>query len=219
MLKRSLAALSTLMLAGCSLVGDRSSYEEPPYQVLERLSDNVEVRRYGPRLVADVAMPEGNSQDDAGDKAFRILFDYISGKNKADGEVAMTVPVEMARGGTDSGEKVSMTTPVEQSTAAGGEGMRMRFFFPKKYTKETAPMPIDDRIEISELPGQTMMVNRYSGFDSDASRQEETAELNQILTASQRWQPAGPVVTMSYDPPWTLPFFRRLEVAREVTEQ
>ena len=193
MLKKALLLLSPLVLAGCSLVGDRSSYEEPPYQVVERMGGQVEVRRYGPRLVADVTMTAAES-DQSGNSAFRVLFRYISGENKARGKVSMTVPVEQG---------------------AAGDAMRMRFFFPNSYTMATAPEPLDPRIAIAEVPGQTVMVRRYSGFNGQAAKAEETAALDAVL-AKSAYAPVGPPVFLSYDPPWTLPPFRRHEVAREV---
>jgi hypothetical protein len=42
-----------------------------------------------------------------------------------------------------------------------------------------------------------------------------TAALNAALDSSP-WKPAGPVQAWFYDPPWTVPFLRRNEVARPV---
>ncbi len=210
MAQKLLAALSSLMLAGCSLVGERSGYEEPPYEVIERIGDDVEVRRYEPRLVADVTVPESEAEG-GGSAAFRILFDYISGKNRAEDKVAMTVPVAVA----DAGEEIAMTVPVEQGSAAETQGTRMRFFFPARYTAETAPAPLDERITIAEVPGQTLMVLRYSGFNGEAKKARQTARLDRLIAGSG-WAAAGPPAFMAYDPPWTLPPFRRHEVARPV---
>jgi hypothetical protein len=181
---------------------------------VQRIDDRVEVRRYGPRLVADVTMTAAES-DQSGNSAFRVLFDYISGANKAKGKVSMTVPVEVSgtRDAADRGETVSMTVPVEQGGA--GDAMRMRFFFPSSYTMATAPEPLDPRITIAEVPGQTVIVRRYSGFNDAAAKAVEAAALDRALAGSS-YAPAGPPVYLSYDPPWTLPPFRRHEVAREV---
>jgi hypothetical protein len=214
MLKKTLLLLSPLVLAGCSLVGDRSSYEEPSYEVVDRMGGQVEVRRYGPRLVADVTMTAAES-DQSGNSAFRVLFRYISGENKARGKVSMTVPVEVSggQGGAERGETVSMTVPVEHSGV--GDATRMRFFFPNSYTMATAPEPLDPHITIAEVPGQTVMVRRYSGFNGQAAKAAETAVLDAVL-AKSAYVPVGPPVFLSYDPPWTLPPFRRHEVAREI---
>ena len=48
MLMRSIASLiGSALLAGCSVVGVRTGTEQPKYEVVERLNDGVEVRRYG----------------------------------------------------------------------------------------------------------------------------------------------------------------------------
>jgi len=44
-------------------------YEEPHYAVVARLADHVEVRRYAPRLAAEVALPRGG--DAARSQAFQ----------------------------------------------------------------------------------------------------------------------------------------------------
>ena len=217
MLKRILLSLSPLLLAGCSLVGERSGYEEPTYAVVEQIDEELEVRQYGPRLVADVAMPAAGGKD-GGNSAFRVLFAYITGENQAKGKVAMTVPVEMSAQGEmpGQGETISMTVPVEQ--AGAGDATRMRFFFPSTYTLATAPVPLNQRITIFEVAGQTLIVRRYSGFNGDAAKGRETAALDEAL-AKSAWVSAGPPVFLSYDPPWTLPPFRRHEVAREVVRR
>ncbi len=121
-------------------------YEEPHYDVVARLADHVEVRRYAPRLAAEVALPRGG--DAARSQAFQLLFDYIAGANRsAQGskKVAMTVPVSVR-----DIERVAMTSPVDVSE--DGEVMRMRFFLPAKYTRDTAPLPVDDRVKAHHRP-------------------------------------------------------------------
>ena len=51
------------------------SYEEPQYKIIKK-TDIYEVRRYEQRTVAQAKYDQENS-------GFRILFDYISGKMKA----------------------------------------------------------------------------------------------------------------------------------------
>jgi hypothetical protein len=101
-------------------------YEEPRYTVIARPADHVEIRRYTPRLAAEVELPQGG--DAARSQAFQLLFDYIAGANRsARGaeKVAMTIPVSVR-----DNERVAMTSPVDVSE--DGEAMRMRFFLPAK---------------------------------------------------------------------------------------
>jgi len=210
-------------MAGCTLVGNRSGTPEPAYTRLERVSAatdegtvQIEIRRYDARVAAEVkAAVKGTRLSTNG--AFRLLFDYISGANQDGEKVAMTVPVSMptAAGGT----RIPMTVPVEdmrQAVPDDTEPYVMRFFLPESYTADTAPRPTHQDVRIVEVPPQDMAVLRYSGFRTtdrtDAYRRDLLAAL-----AQTSWRPIGAPVSWSYDPPWTLPFFRRNEVAVAVT--
>jgi hypothetical protein len=97
-----------LLLTACSAFGVRSGTEQASYTVIAHLEDNTEVRHYPPQLAAEtsVAAPDESS---GRNKAFRVLFDYISGANRSQTKVAMTAPEEVAA----APEKIAMTVPVE----------------------------------------------------------------------------------------------------------
>lgn len=186
-------------------------YEQPRYVLEARLGGGVEVRRYGPRLAAEVEMAAATPKEES-ERAFRALFEYIAGANGggAGGEkIAMTTPVEVSR----EPEKIAMTTPVE--TARSGSVTRMRFFLPARLTRETAPAPRDPRVRIVEIPPDLLAIRRFSGTapDDEIARQREA--LLRTLAGSD-WRPAGRPVTLVYDAPFTLPFVRRNEVAVSV---
>jgi hypothetical protein len=204
----SLAAV--VLLSGCSVIGIRSGYEQPPYTVLERIGDTIEVRRYDSRLAAEATVEAGTAE--AGRKeAFRLLFDYISGANQGQSKVAMTAPVEVGA----EAEKIAMTVPVE--AGASGKGRyAMRFFLPGSYAKETAPVPTDARVQLVELPEATLGVLGFSGSRDEEQLASRKAELLGALDGSG-WSPAGMPTALLYDPPWTIPFLRRNEVAVPVT--
>jgi hypothetical protein len=184
-------------------------YEEPHYDVVARLADHVEVRRYAPRLAAEVTLSRGG--DAARSRAFQLLFDYIAGANhSAQGskKVAMTVPVSVR-----DVERVAMTSPVDVSEDS--EVMRMRFFLPAKYTRDTAPLPDDERVKLVTVPEKTVAILRYSGLGSDFEKRQ--FDLIAELTGS-RWRPVGAPYTLYYDAPFTLPFVRRNEAAIPVEQ-
>lgn len=83
---------------------------------------------------------------------------------------------------------------------------------PSNYTIETLPKPNNPAVEIVEVPAETMAALRFSNSRSAKAIAEKTATLLAALAPS-RWVPADAPVTSLYDPPWTLPFFRRNEVA------
>ena len=213
MLHRAIAnAAGALMLAGCSVVGIRSGYEEPDFTVVDRIGDDVEIRNYPLRLAAETTV------DAAGDRsgrnqAFRVLFEYISGENKSQSEVEMTTPVEVA----STAEEIAMTVPVETAAPADGP-LTMRFFLPAGYTPSSAPKPTDPRVRLVELPSTTEAVLRFSGWGGDTTVGDKTDQLREALSGSD-WTVVGEPTTLFYDPPWTLPFFRRNEVAMPVEHE
>ncbi len=195
------ALFAPLFLAGCTVFGVRT-VAEPPFTVVERPVDGVEVRRYAPRVAAEVRLAAGESRPDG--QAFRLLFDYISGANAGEREIAMTAPVEQ------TGTEIAMTAPVEMGQR--DDAFRMRFFLPEEFTLATAPEPDDSRVVLVELEAEHVAVSTFTGWWTQASVARRQAALVDRLDATS-WQPSGPPTAWFYDPPWTLPFLRRNEVA------
>ena len=222
MLRWTAILLGTLLLTGCSVFGIRSGTEQPAYEVVAELGEAAEVRRYGPRLAAEVEV-EASGEDDGRNAAFRILAGYIFGGNRAQQEIAMTAPVEVAgeSEGREIARKIEMTAPVEtalvETARAEGGRLTMRFFLPASLTEANAPTPEDPRVRILTLPGQTLAVRRFTGWRGAAEVDAEEGALRKALDGTA-WRPAGDPVAFFYDPPWTIPFLRRNEVALPVVE-
>ncbi len=198
---RILALVAPLFLAGCSVFGVRT-VAEPPFTVVDRLADGVEIRRYAPRVAAEVRLEGGGSRPDG--RAFRLLFDYISGSNAGGREIAMTAPVEQA------GTKIAMTAPVEMGD--GGDTFVMRFFLPEGFTVENAPEPLRPEVAIVGVPAEHVAVLGFTGWWTTGGIARRQAAL-QAQLAESAWQPARSPTAWFYDPPWTLPFLRRNEIA------
>jgi len=181
------------MFAYLTASGPAMSYEEPKFATIKK-TDIYEVRRYEKRTVAEVTYGEEDS-------GFRVLFDYISGANKGANEIDMTIPVTQS-------EEIDMTVPVTQSSTGGK--MSMRFFLPKKYSKQNAPEPTDKRISIIELPEEYFAVISYSGFASDSNFEEHHKEL-EVALKQDGLVTKGPPVRATYNSPFTPPFLRRNE--------
>jgi SOUL heme-binding protein len=182
-----------------------SATEEPAFRVVDKVGV-VEVRQYGARLAADVVV--SGDEEDARSKGFELLADFIFGNNSSRTSIAMTAPVAQEAA---KGEKIAMTAPVAQTRDGSGK-WRVRFFMPSKYTRETLPRPNNPAVEIVEVPAETVAVLRFSNSRSAEAVAEKTALLLQALERS-KWVPAGTPFAWFYDPPWTLPFWRRNEVA------
>ena len=181
------------MFAYLTASGPAMSYEEPKFATIKKTAI-YEVRRYEKRTVAEVTYGEEDS-------GFRVLFDYISGANKGANEIDMTIPVTQS-------EEIDMTVPVTQSSTGGK--MSMRFFLPKKYSKQNAPEPTDKRISIIELPEEYFAVISYSGFASDRNFEEHHKEL-EVALKQDGLVTKGPPVRATYNSPFTPPFLRRNE--------
>lgn len=200
-----LAVVATLLAAGPG-----NTTEQPRYQVVEKVGA-FEIRRYGPRLAAEVTV--SGSAEGARNAGFRKLAAYIFGGNTTRSSIAMTAPVvQSARGPSES---IAMTAPVVQSGDSAG-GWRIQFIMPSRYTRETLPTPNDPDVRIIPLPAQDYAVLRFSGDRRGSAVDRHIAELTRTA-AAQGWRVTGAAVAWFYDPPWTPPFLRRNEVAVPVS--
>jgi hypothetical protein len=198
-----MSLLSSLVITGCSVVGIRSSTEEPKYQVVET-QGMLQIRQYAPRLAAETVV-EGDEYTARG-TGFRRLAGYIFGGNQARRSIEMTAPVAQ-----EAGQTIAMTAPVGLDKAGPGE-WRIRFFMPAQFTAETLPQPNDPAVHIVTIPAETMGVYRYTGSISPEATKNAQAELLRLLQGSG-WVAEGQPVSWFYDPPWTIPFLRRNEAA------
>lgn len=183
--------------------------EEPDYQVLRELP-GIELRQYAGHAVAEVVVP--GPVGDAGNQAFPILAGYIFGKNKGQRKFEMTAPVTQ----TAVPEKLPMTAPVTQTAVNGG--FRVQFVLPRDVTAATAPEPLDERVQLRQVPPFRVAVIRYSGLWSAANDSEHLARLQAALQAGGvAW--AGKAVYSRYNAPFTPWFLRRNEIWLSLAER
>jgi hypothetical protein len=176
--------------------------EEPKYEVIRQI-DTVELRQYAPYVVAEVVLD--TSAEDAGSRAFPILAGYIFGKNKGERKFAMTAPVTQ----TAAPVKMDMTAPVTQAAVPGG--MRVQFVLPAGVTLESAPEPLDPRVQLRLVPASPWAVIRYSGTWSQANYDEHLGKLQATLAAAGVATQGQPVLAR-YNAPMTPWFMRRNEI-------
>lgn len=192
--------LLLLMLTVTPLVSH--AIEEPRYEVT-RQWDNVELRQYTPYVVAEVVLDA--TAEDAGSRAFPILAGYIFGNNKGARKFAMTAPVTQ----TVSPVKMEMTAPVTQAAVAGG--IRVQFVLPEGVTPESAPEPLDPRVQLRQVPASEWATIRYSGAWSQANYDEHLAKLQAALAGAGVATRGQPVLAR-YNNPMTPWFMRRNEI-------
>ena len=175
-------------------------YETPPYRVEDRIGE-VEIRSYGPHLMADVTVRGG--QREALNHGFRVLAGYIFGGNQARAEVAMTAPVAQS-------QQIAMTAPVAQT----GEGglWTVSFMMPSQWTEETLPVPNSDAIRFRQVTGHREAVLTFSGRTPESTLRRQEQILRETLSAAGL-ETDGEVKFYFYDDPFTLPWQRRNEVA------
>jgi effector-binding domain-containing protein len=176
--------------------------EEAPYTVVNE-SGGFEIRDYEAHILAET-MVDGTLEE-AGNKAFRRLFNYISGANHSRSSIAMTAPVSQE----PSGEKIAMTAPVSQQSAAGK--WAVSFMMPASYTIETLPIPDDSSITLRQVPAHRVAAVRYSGFWSEKRFLRYKQGLENWIKENNL-EIIGEPVWARYNPPVTLWFLRRNEI-------
>lgn len=181
--------------------------EEPTFTLLEKSGD-FELRLYAPMIVAETYV-EGTLSD-ASNAGFRLIASYIFGANQSrqgaiPEKIAMTVPVTLEQGA----QKIAMTAPVllENNLTR----WRVHFVMPASYTLATLPVPSDPRVLLREIPAQKTAVMVFSGLANEDKVAEKTAALLVWIKASGFNVLSSPQLAR-YNPPWTLPFFRRNEI-------
>ena len=186
------------------------STEQQRYDVIETIGKNIEIRQYPKRIVAETTVDANSSTNPRGE-AFRIVAAYIFGANKTRQKIDMTAPFEIAKPSV----KIPMTAPVEINTV--NNAVVMRFFMPSSYSKNDLPDPSDPRVKLVELEPMTAAVLVFSGSTGDKAVSIRTTELMAAIQ-NTKWRASGPPTAFFYNPPWTLPFLRRNEVAVPVLE-
>ena len=176
--------------------------EEPRYEVIKQI-DTVELRQYTPYVVAEVVLDA--TAEDAGSLAFPILAGYIFGKNKGQKKFAMTAPVTQ----TAAPVKMEMTAPVTQAAVPGG--MQVQFVLPQGVTLESAPEPLDPRVQLRLVPASQWATIRYSGTWSQANDDDHLGKLQAALAAAGVATQGQPVLAR-YNAPMTPWFMRRNEI-------
>ena len=180
-MKKILLVLTFILTLSSQLM----AYEETNYEVVKE-NKIYEIRKYPNRLVIETNSVQGNG--------FRKLFNYISGNNKENEEIKMTVPV---------------TQEIKN------ENMTMQFYLPSKFNKDNAPKPVDSEVKILTIEGGYYAVIEYSGRSSDKNFLKNKDILEKALKQDDLLV-LSPPIRASYNSPFTLPILKRNEVMYRV---
>ena len=178
--------LGLLPLGACAVFGD-SGVKIAPYAVLEQ-DKNFELRHYESMVLVSTPMVGGMNNQNG---AFGKLFKYITGDNNGVQDIAMTAPVFM------------------EQTAKNSE--TMSFVLPADFTIETAPTPQSADVTLEEMTDYTVAAVRFSGTLKQDNIDEHKALLEDWI-AQKGYTKTGGVKAAGYNPPFTLPAYRRNEV-------
>ena len=186
-MKEFLMSLSCSALLACS--GIAQAIESLSFEVLETY-DDIEIRQYAPHLLATVRV-EGKF-DEAGSRAFRPLFNYISGDNRSD-------------------EKIAMTAPVLQQPDEGQGTWLISFVMPSSFDRDSLPVPSSEAVRVSEQPTLRMAALEYRGGWSQSRYSEHELELRSALNAMSLTA-CGDPRWARHDPPFMPWFMRKNEI-------
>jgi hypothetical protein len=181
--------------------------EEASYEVV-KTEDSFEVRDYAPSILAETYVKGGF--DDAGSNAFRRLFRYISGENRAQEKIDMTAPVSQ-----QSGQKIDMTAPVGQQKS--GDQWVVSFMMPASYDMETLPVPDDPLVTLRQVPASRMATTRYSGSWSEKNYQKNKIKLDSWIQ-KEKLLVIGEPIWARYNAPFVPWFMRRNEILIPVSK-
>ena len=216
---KQLKIFSASLLLGLLCTGHVMAIEEPKYEVIQT-DGTFEIRKYAPILIAETFVD--GDMDEASNKGFRLIADYIFGNNQvvdsnANTKIAMTAPVTVE----PVSQKIAMTAPVTVEPQSSDSNMqnakkwRIHFVMPSQYTLANIPKPKNDVITLKEVPSKYFLVYSYSWLNTLSRVQNKTDEA--IEWANRKGlKVIGAPKLSRYDPPWTLPMFKRNEIMLEI---
>jgi hypothetical protein len=202
----ALAGIVVVSLISAFAAGSIMSRVEQPVYAIATSDGPIETRSYGPIIAAEAELK--GERKAAINEGFRLIAAYIFGANKPNIKIAMTAPVQQ-----QANQKIAMTAPVTQQS--DGNTWTVRFIMPSNWSLETLPAPDDARVTLKPVPAKRMLVIRFSGLASDSAIAEKVDELRQYASSHNLTTVGEPLLAF-YNPPWTLPFFRRNEVMFEL---
>lgn len=175
---------------------------------------------------------------------FRALAQYIgvfgNPQNEGNESMAMTAPVAMDTRGTQiamtapvvmdqkpNGTPIAMTAPVvmENNNETNEGEKRMKFFLPAEYDDlSKIPKPTNPSVKIAEVSPAVGAVHRYNGSFSDKMNEQKALDLAAQLREDGVTRLDDDYTRQNYEfwgynPPFTIPMFRRNEVWLELTQE
>lgn len=178
---------SNWLLACVFLAAPTLALEKLGYAIIAD-QDAFEVRQYDAHILATVTVAA--EFNEAGNRAFRDLFNFIDGAN-------------------GSNQSIAMTAPVLQKPA--GARWDVSFVMPASLTAASTPVPDAKHINIVSEPPTLMAALAYSGSWSRTRYLEKEQELRSALT-NAGYKACGEPRFARHNPPFWPAFLRKNEV-------
>lgn len=231
------------------MIFGKESVAEPTYKVLMKSVKTstlpYEIRQYGDRYAVQTTYPIGASTN----IPFRKLAKYIgvfgTPNNIGKASIDMTAPVSISTTSTGNPSSaasepvsIAMTAPVAiktTNTDSSEKQQVMTFYLPSIYNEhpDTIPKPTDTDVTIQCIPGAIGAVHRFSGTmgeDPITTARNKANQLRQQLcqdgiasftatTTDEMDHNSNFYEVWQYNPPFTIPAFRRNEIWMELTTE
>jgi hypothetical protein len=152
-----------------------------------------ELRRYPSHVLVEVET-DGDFLT-AGNRAFRPLVSYISGRNATN-------------------QSIAMTAPVAQSELAAGRYL-VTFVLPADTDPATVPLPRDSSVRVRHVEPYEAAVVHFAGGWSEKRFDDAATKLQQAI-ADAGFTPNGELIFARFDPPWKPGFLKYNEVIQPV---
>ena len=107
-----------------------------------------------------------------------------------------------------------MTAPVTTSENASGL-YTVRFSMPAKWTMETLPEPIDNRVKLRKVPAEYRLAYRFVGRRIQSRIDMAETKISEVMRTNQL-QPDSSLIMAGYDGPRVPPNRKRWEIMQVV---
>ena len=176
-----------------------SNVEQPNYNLIKK-TKNIEIRHYKKLLYAETTVT--GPREESISTGFRIIADYIFGNNRLSES-------------NNNSSKIAMTSPVIQERISNSN-WKVKFIMPQSFTVQNLPLPNNEKIEIAEGRDEYYIAIRFSGSSSQKNLDKNHKILLDHISVNDI-ETSGSTIYAFYNPPWTLPIFRRNEILYKIS--
>jgi len=173
--------------------------QEPKYEVLQKMPNNIEIRKYAPATWVETSYESKMSEMKSFTRTtFFKLFNFINGNNDKNKKIPMTAPVATFMQSVD-GKTINKDSML---------GLTMAFYM----AEADSMKPKDTTVRIETAPETTYATIRFGGWASTNDWIEHRDKLIEALGATEaaKYDTVN-MITAGYDAPFMI-FNRRNEV-------